>query len=68
MEQASNVFAYCFECSQNTTNSYNDQSRYMNIYNIINPKDFVTYVAMNNGWDWQFNRYGKDLVLPGDGE
>ena len=68
MEQASNVFAYCFECPQNTTNSYNDQSRYMNIYNIINPKDFVTYVAINNGWDWRFNRYGKDLVLPGDGE
>jgi len=57
------VFAFCFECPQNTT-APNSSLKYANIINIINPKDFVTYVAMNNGLDWRFHRYGKDLVLP----
>jgi len=59
-----NVHAFCFECPQNTTDANSNSLKYANIVNIINPKDFVTYVAMNNGWDWKFRRYGKDYVLP----
>lgn len=62
--QSNNVFAYCFECPRNTTNEFHAFSRYRNIYNIINLKDLVTNVAMNNGVDWRFQRYGIDIVLP----
>nr|MBQ8252351.1 BspA family leucine-rich repeat surface protein [Lachnospiraceae bacterium] len=62
--QNMNVHAFCFECPQNTTDSDSNSLKYANIVNVINPKDFVTYVAMNNGWDWKFRRYGKDYVLP----
>lgn len=55
------VFAFCFECPQNTTNSNANNSRYRNIVNIINPLDLVTKVAMSA---WDFTRYGNNYYLP----
>ena len=56
------IFAFCFECPQNTTDpEATDASMYGNIINIINPIDIVTKVAMS---DWGFGRYGKSLYLP----
>ena len=56
-----NVFAYCFECPQNSRAANLTASQYNNIMNIMNPLDFVTMVAMDQ---WEFGRYGKNYYLP----
>lgn len=56
------IYAYCFETPQGTTESYNPRAeRYRNIWNIINKNDPVPKVAMS---DLGFRRYGQDHVLP----
>lgn len=55
-----NVFAFCFECPQNTNNLY-WSTRHSNIVNVVNPIDFVPKVAMSN---WGYGRYGVTYVLP----
>lgn len=55
-----NVFAFCFECPQNTNNLYRS-TQHSNIVNIINPIDFVPKVAMSS---WGYGRYGVTYVLP----
>jgi hypothetical protein len=59
--QGKNVYAFCFECPRNTTDPNVRSSKYRQIVNIINPIDFVTYVAMK---DLGFDRYGTDYILP----
>ncbi len=67
-----NVFAFCFECPQNTATiaggvinpQYPTVARYNGIYNVVNPVDFVPQVAMNNGDGWKYTRYGRTLTIP----
>lgn len=56
-----NVYAYCFACPQNSRASNLTASKYNNIFNIVNPLDFVTMVAMS---DWDYGRYGQTVYLP----
>lgn len=56
---AQDVYAYCFACPQNTTDSNAGQS---NIVNIVNPIDLIPRFAMT---DWGFGRYGDTYYLPG---
>lgn len=55
------VFAFCFECPQNTTNNQSNNVMYNNIVNIINPLDLVPKVAMTA---WGFTRFGSNYFLP----
>lgn len=55
------VYAYCFECPQNTTDSSVTEELYKNIVSIVNPIDLVTKLAMS---DWNFSRYGITYLLP----
>ena len=55
------IYAFCFECPQNTTAPDATNEKYSNIINIVNPVDFVTKVAMSK---WNFTRYGRTLFLP----
>lgn len=56
-----NVYAFCFECPQNTISSLTGNSLYANIVNVINPIDFVPKVAMSV---WDYNRFGSTYCLP----
>ena len=56
-----NVFAYCFECPQNSRATDLNNIKYDNIMNIVNPIDFVTMVAMD---EWNYGRYGQTFYLP----
>lgn len=55
-----NVFAFCFECPQNTR-ALRSSTKYNNIVNIVNPIDFVTKVVMSQ---WGYGRYGITYFLP----
>ena len=58
---AADLFGYMFETPQGTKNSNAKAAQYNGIWNIINPVDPVTYVAMD---DWGYTRYGHDMKLP----
>lgn len=58
-----NIYAYCFECPQNTKDSSFKDELYGGIFNIVNDKDIVPMVAPSND-GWNFRRYGTDCVLP----
>ena len=58
-----NVYAYCFECPQNTTASDAGADKYRNIVNIINPIDLIPRVAPSED-NWSFSRYGVTYELP----
>ena len=55
------IYAYTFETPQNTKNVSARDNKYLNIFNIINPIDVVTKVAMSG---FGYSRYGSILVLP----
>ncbi len=56
------VFAYCFETPAGAlTEQVKGQSKYKNIFNIVNSSDPVPYVAPSA---MGFCRYGIDLYLP----
>lgn len=65
--KVNDVYAYCFEAPRggvasavvNEAHTYNGQ--YLNIHNIINPSDLVTYVAPEK---MGFIRYGVDRFIP----
>ena len=59
-----NVFAFCFECPQNTRSESASDAKYNNIVSIVNPIDFVPKVAMSN---WGYKRYGKTYFTPYQG-
>lgn len=59
------VFGYCFECPQNTEDPNASAQKYKDcITSIVNPMDIVPRVAMNNGKEWRFTRYGKTYATP----
>ena len=55
-----NIYAYTF-ATPNGIIAKGNITECDNIFNIINPDDFVTYVALN---EWGYYRYGIDLRLP----
>lgn len=55
------IYAFCFECPQNSRADDVSDEKYKNIINIANPVDFVTKVAMSA---WGYGRYGTTLFLP----
>lgn len=72
--EPSDLYAYCFECPQgalfNDVFIYDEKKAttkknpiYDNIFNIINPNDFVTKVAPS-AKGFEFSRYGTDIDLP----
>ena len=60
------VYAYCFECPQGTLIDLDSQnSRYRNIFSIVNPADLVTKVAPTLPTEtFGFDRYGICMYLP----
>ncbi len=63
-------YAYCYEAPAGAyvasgQNKANFVSDYRNIHSIINPCDLVPRVMPA---DWQFVRYGTDMMLPGPGK
>jgi len=59
--QEKDIYTYTFATPQNTNSSYVHDAMYYNIFNIINPNDFVPKVALT---DWEYSRYGIDLYIP----
>lgn len=55
---AENVFCYTFATPRTVRGAY---APYENIFNVINPEDFVTYLPPPQ---WGFARYGVDVTLP----
>lgn len=53
--------AYTFATPAVTTLTDTGDSKFDNIFNIINPEDFVTVAPLK---EWGFSRYGRDYVLP----
>ena len=58
------LYAYCFECPQGTLDPNRSAEVYGNIFNIVNPADFVTKLAPTIPSQFGFGRYGVDIVLP----
>ena len=57
---ASDVYAFCFECPNTNMNSVVNVPR-SNIRNFVNPIDVVPMVPLT---DWGYGRYGKTLYFP----
>ena len=55
------LFVYTFATPNVTSSGNINNSIYENIYNIVNPEDFVTKVMPSS---WGYGRYGKTFVLP----
>ena len=56
-----NVYAYTFATPNVTVTESAASDNYANIFNIINPEDFVANVPLSG---WGYTRYGVDLLLP----
>lgn len=54
--------AYTFEAPQCTTSKNTRDAAYNNIFNIVNPNDYVPMFVMN---EYGFSHYGKRVELPG---
>ncbi|MCL1808755.1 MAG: leucine-rich repeat protein [Clostridiales bacterium] len=66
IDEGKDVCAYLFAVPQATKMPAADKN-HQSIFNIINPGDFVTDVAMSSlhgSNDWKYRRYGRDMVLP----
>jgi len=59
------IYAYTF-ATPNTTKRYDRESDlYKNIYNFVNPEDFVPYLPLSlPGTGWDFWKYGNTYALP----
>lgn len=56
-----NVFCYTFATPNVSKSSDITDSKYNNIFNFVNPEDFVTKLLPSA---WKFRRYGTTLTLP----
>ncbi len=56
-----NIFVYTFATPNVSKDSFNSKENNSNIFNIVNPEDFVTKVLPSA---WGYGRYGKTYVLP----
>ena len=61
----SSVYAYTFACPNTTLKSGARGGLYANVFNMINPGDFVPRLPLAA---WGYERYGRDLVLPREGD
>ena len=57
------VYAYCFECPQNTINDYASDGKYSNIKSVVNMVDVVPLVAPAAP-GWEYRRFGTTLYIP----
>lgn len=55
------LFAYTFEAPQCTTSTETKSDIYKNIFNIVNPNDYVPMFVMD---EWGFDNYGVRIELP----
>lgn len=55
------LYAYTFEAPQCTTSKDVDEDIYKNIFNIVNPNDYVPMFVMD---EWDFANYGVRVELP----
>jgi hypothetical protein len=55
------LYCYTFETPQGAQDSHSKDPIYDNIYNIMNPNDFVPMVSFDA---WDQSRYGQDLYTP----
>lgn len=56
-----NIYTYLYEAPQCTSDKNADNELYWNIFNIINPSDYVPMFVMDN---FEFTLYGRKLYLP----
>lgn len=56
-----NIYAYLYETPQATSKPEASDEIYHNIFNIINPSDYVPMFVMDN---YNFRTYGRTLYLP----
>lgn len=55
------LYAYAFEAPQCTTNTKAHDEIYANIFNIVNPNDYVPMFVMD---EWGFTNYGVRIEMP----
>lgn len=55
------LYAYTFEAPQCTTNPNVHDEIYANIFNIVNPNDYVPMFVMD---EWGFSLYGNRIEMP----
>lgn len=58
------VTAYTFASPNTTVSPDAKLQKYMHIYNILNPEDFIGYIPLER---WGYTKYGIDLELPREG-
>ena len=56
-----NIYTYLYEAPQCTSDKNANNELYWNIFNIINPSDYVPMFVMDN---YEFTLYGRKLYLP----
>ena len=61
--ETENVYTYTFATPNTTSLPVRYDSQFDNIFNIVNPEDFVTKVVPSA---WGYGRFGKTLVLPSE--
>lgn len=55
------IYVYTYATPNVTCDSSREENKYSNIFNIVNPEDFVTKVLASK---WGYGRYGITYVLP----
>ena len=58
---SNDIFVYTFATPNVTSLTQRKEQKYQNIFNIVNPEDFVTKVLPSG---WGYGRYGITYVLP----
>lgn len=56
------LYTYTFEAPQCTTSKNTKDKTYSNIFNIVNPNDYVPMFVMD---EWGFDNYGVRIEMPG---
>lgn len=62
---AEDVRAYGFATPNCTSSADARSARYDNIFNVLNPSDLVPELPLAS---WGYERYGRDVWLPGEGD
>ncbi|MCL2313112.1 MAG: dockerin type I domain-containing protein, partial [Firmicutes bacterium] len=60
-DMKNNIFAYTFATPSVSKMTYSEKRSYNNIFNILNPEDFITYMPLRR---WEYYKYGIDKILP----
>ncbi len=61
LAQPSDIFAYTYATPNVTTRDNTQSELYLNIFNVVNPEDFVTYAPPPQ---WGYWKYGRVFSLP----